>query len=379
LVQLPGGFDTKNIHLLEQEKVDILVFTDIGMDASEGTTKWAFARMAPVQVQFWGHPITSALPNMDYFVTSDAFEPGGPEPQSRFSEQLVRFSSLGFFFREPELDESSKSPSPAFKASVRSKYSIPAAAPVYLVPQTMYKLHPSFDYPIAQLLARDKSAVVVITGVLGKGTDISDVEAAYSQDRPFRRKKGHYHPVSPAAAAAAAASLALAPGVLANEESGAKGWLATAYNRMAKAVEEAGGGRDRLLFLPYMPVSDFWDIVAASEVPVLLRVALQRVALQHGVCVCGCAADGRTRCAYSGQSSAGVRSAGVRPRACGWYCSTDWHSAVALTLPPWRVQVLLDPYPFGGGVTSLEAFAMCKAVSVLTLTCGAQAMLIPSH
>ena len=51
----------------------------------------------------------------------------------------------------------------------------------------------------------------------------------------------------------------------------------------------------------------------------------------------------------------------------------------ALTLPPWRVQVLLDPYPFGGGVTSLEAFAMCKAVSVLTLTCGAQAMLIPSH
>lgn len=53
-------------------KLDVLVFGDVGMDAL--TTGLAHSRLAPVQVAFWGHPSTTGLSTVDYFVTSDLFE-----------------------------------------------------------------------------------------------------------------------------------------------------------------------------------------------------------------------------------------------------------------------------------------------------------------
>ena len=35
----------------------------------------AYARIAPVQMTFFGHPTTSGLPTMDYFLTSEFIEP----------------------------------------------------------------------------------------------------------------------------------------------------------------------------------------------------------------------------------------------------------------------------------------------------------------
>lgn len=56
-------------------KLDALVFGDVGMDAL--TTGLAHARLSPVQVAFWGHPGTTGLSTVDFFITSDLFEPKG--------------------------------------------------------------------------------------------------------------------------------------------------------------------------------------------------------------------------------------------------------------------------------------------------------------
>ena len=49
--------------------LDVLVYPEIGMD--ENTWYLAMARLAPVQVAWWGHPDTTGLETIDYFVTSD--------------------------------------------------------------------------------------------------------------------------------------------------------------------------------------------------------------------------------------------------------------------------------------------------------------------
>jgi hypothetical protein len=55
-VRLPNGVLDAH-HLITGQQLDVLVFTDIGMEIS--TYIWAFARMAPVQAVFWGHPVTT--------------------------------------------------------------------------------------------------------------------------------------------------------------------------------------------------------------------------------------------------------------------------------------------------------------------------------
>ena len=113
---------------------------DVGMDPA--TLTWAAARLAPVQVTLWGHPTTTGLSSIDYFVSSDQYHihqdshshsatsstyhtsdnsdnrhsmstscdvKVGPhnydDAQDWFSEQLVRLDTLGFYFdRQPALD-----------------------------------------------------------------------------------------------------------------------------------------------------------------------------------------------------------------------------------------------------------------------------------
>jgi hypothetical protein len=63
--------------------LDVLVYGDIGMDLS--TYKYAMARLARVQINYMGHPTTSGMPAIDYYFTSDHFEPaseGGMEEGS---------------------------------------------------------------------------------------------------------------------------------------------------------------------------------------------------------------------------------------------------------------------------------------------------------
>ncbi len=60
------------------EPLDVLIYPEIGMDPM--TAKLACLRLAPVQVTTWGHPETSGLPTIDYYMSAAEFEPGGARP-----------------------------------------------------------------------------------------------------------------------------------------------------------------------------------------------------------------------------------------------------------------------------------------------------------
>src|SRR5262249_10876056 len=85
VVTLPAHLDQARRQIAEQ-RLDVLYYTDIGMDPLAYFL--AFARLAPVQCVTWGHPITTGIPTMDYFISSELFEAPGAE--EHYTEQLVR-------------------------------------------------------------------------------------------------------------------------------------------------------------------------------------------------------------------------------------------------------------------------------------------------
>jgi predicted O-linked N-acetylglucosamine transferase (SPINDLY family) len=131
-------------------ELDVLFYQDIGME----TMSWllAFARLAPVQCLSFGHPDTTGIPNMDWFVSGDLYEPEGAE--ASYSERLFLLRNLGTlaYYYRPRLQEPAKS---------RAQLGLPQGN-VYLCPQTLFKLHPDFDALAAGILRADPAGRVVL-------------------------------------------------------------------------------------------------------------------------------------------------------------------------------------------------------------------------
>jgi protein O-GlcNAc transferase len=73
---------------------DVIVYPDACMDpVSVGL---ASLRLAPVQVASWGHPQTSGLPTVDYFLSAAAFEP--PDGAAHYRERLIALPNLGCYY-----------------------------------------------------------------------------------------------------------------------------------------------------------------------------------------------------------------------------------------------------------------------------------------
>ena len=79
------------MQLILGHQLDVLIYPEIGMDPL--TAKLASLRLAPVQAAAWGHPITSGLPTMDFFLSAEALEPPGAD--AHYTERLVRLPGVG--------------------------------------------------------------------------------------------------------------------------------------------------------------------------------------------------------------------------------------------------------------------------------------------
>ena len=150
-VELEADFRVARQQIAALE-LDVLFYQDIGM---EPTSYWlAFSRLAPVQCVSFGHPNTTGIPTLDYFVSNDLFEPEGA--QAHYSENLFLLHdlpTLAYYYR-PEI--------PA--AAARGEFGLRDADHVYCCPQALMKLHPEFDALLAEILRRDPEGVIVLVG-----------------------------------------------------------------------------------------------------------------------------------------------------------------------------------------------------------------------
>jgi len=140
--------------LIGSQRLDILFYPDIGMTPL--TYFLAFARLAPVQCVSWGHPVTTGIPNLDYFISAESIEPH--DAQSHYSERLILLDRLPSYYWRP--------PHHCVAPFTRAEFGLPEDAKLYLCPQSLFKLHPDFDVVLATLLRRDPAArLLLLSGV----------------------------------------------------------------------------------------------------------------------------------------------------------------------------------------------------------------------
>jgi len=83
------------VDCIRDSEPDVLIYPEVGIDPM--TVRLASLRLAPVQVSTWGHPETTGLSTIDYYLSAEDLEP--PDGESYYTEQLVRLPHLGCRFR----------------------------------------------------------------------------------------------------------------------------------------------------------------------------------------------------------------------------------------------------------------------------------------
>lgn len=140
--------------------LDVLIFADIGMEPFTATL--AHSRFAPVQCVMWGHPITSGMPTVDYYISNEFAD--ADDGQRNYTEKLARLPRLAVYYYRPA------APSRAF---ARRDFELPDGAHLYGCLQAQYKLHPAFDAAIAGILRGDPHGLLLLSrGGTARGEDV---------------------------------------------------------------------------------------------------------------------------------------------------------------------------------------------------------------
>lgn len=128
-------------HQVLADQLHILVYFDIGQQAT--LTQLAALRLAPVQCATWVHPVTSGLPTIDYFLSSDLMEPDNA--CSHYSEELVRLPGIAITFDQPRIPATSKT---------RQDFGLPEDGVIYLCSQLLCKFLPQDDGVLVAIARR---------------------------------------------------------------------------------------------------------------------------------------------------------------------------------------------------------------------------------
>lgn len=123
--------------------LDVVCFPELGMDRRILTL--GATRLAPVQVVSCGHPVTTGLPTIDFYLSGELVEPPGAE--AFYTERLVRLPGVGLTPRVPsavalaDADE---------RAATRVSLGL-GDGPLLLSCQSLFKYLPAHDDVLARI------------------------------------------------------------------------------------------------------------------------------------------------------------------------------------------------------------------------------------
>lgn len=118
---------------IKNNQLNILVFIDLGMYPR--MSQLAGFKLAPIQFVTWLHPITSGIPTIDYFISSELIEK--ENSYHHYSENLITLPNLGVVYPKRELASLTKN---------KNKFGLAQSKITYISSQFCSKYLPQYDY-----------------------------------------------------------------------------------------------------------------------------------------------------------------------------------------------------------------------------------------
>jgi protein O-GlcNAc transferase len=129
---------------------DALIYPEVGMDPI--TLKLASMQLAPLQAASWGHPETTGLPTIDWYLSAAGMEP--KDAQSHYSEKLLPLPGLGCYVERQIVG------APAQKHA--EDWGLRRDVPKLVSPGTPFKYAPEHDWVLAEIARRLGGCQIVL-------------------------------------------------------------------------------------------------------------------------------------------------------------------------------------------------------------------------
>ena len=124
-------------------------------------------RLAPVQLNTHGHPVTSGHPSsvINHFVSWAEAELPLEQAQTHYAEQLqlIPYGKLHQYYQPRTLPgQVSRMDGQPYGHLTRSDFGLPADVTLYLCMQKPFKLHPEFDPLVCGVLQKDQKGYAIL-------------------------------------------------------------------------------------------------------------------------------------------------------------------------------------------------------------------------
>lgn len=169
---------------IEARAPDVLIYTDVALHPF--LYFLAFSRLARAQALLVGHPCTSGIPTLDFFVSN--IHQDGEGAQDHYTERLVRLPEIAVYVErtEPPAEPLSRA---ALGWSEDTRY--------YVCPMMLQKLHPDFDRALGEILRRDPAGEVVLFADPARPLWQRQLEARFARDLPEVADRIVFRPFAP--------------------------------------------------------------------------------------------------------------------------------------------------------------------------------------
>jgi predicted O-linked N-acetylglucosamine transferase (SPINDLY family) len=141
----------KWVSAILDKNIEVIIYPEIGMD--QITVQLANLRLAPLQLVSWGHPETTGIPTIDYYLSAKLFEDS--HAQDNYTEKLFELPNLGCTYSNLAVIPST----PDVEI-----WGINTHFPILLCPGTLQKYAPEYDCLFIEIVKRlGKCNIVLFT------------------------------------------------------------------------------------------------------------------------------------------------------------------------------------------------------------------------